>query len=187
MKFYNAKLPRSENDSIGLIHENSKIVSSISASIQSGTTKYIGNIINYSATNSWWCGQTNSYGFFEISFTRPSFIFNCSFSTHTWKQNLQSHPQQLLIEAFLNNELVSSTKISKTGLNPECLSRTFALNHIGLIDSLKISQTAPNYNGDKTFCLYKFDVFGFSGSFPTICQRTSISRYFLVYLIIYLI
>ena len=154
--------PKSHNDTTGLFHQYPNLVLSIkSSSIEPGTTKYIGNIINYSAPNSWWCSDAILDSHFIIKLAKPLLLTSMAFSTLDFSIHSahHDHPIKLKIETSHKGHISDVSSI-ETGLSPSVLSKTFPSFLVGPIDSIKVSMPEKNYIQNNNFCLSKFDVFG---------------------------
>ena len=176
--------PKSSTDSIGLIHKNPTIVSSISSSsIETGTNKYVGNLINYSATSNWWCSNYESNNYFSLSFSQPVYLFNFSLLNidYTKFGAGATYPTKVKVETFSQEKNVENHTF-ETGFTRTFFTKTFPTLSVGPIDSIKITSVGISLSNSNTFCLSKFDIFGFIHlKFPSNCHyRLSLEIYLFV-------
>ena len=153
------KFPKSNTDNNGLIRSNKRLVSSMkSSSLESGTTKYIGNLVNYS-TSYWWCSRNTANSYFYIEFIKPICITNYSLEVYDWG-NIQAYPVSWKGIGRSSNKQETFTVISSSGINRNNRIKTYKTLTSGPFKSIQFIQTGPNLRGDYYFCLGKLDIFG---------------------------
>ena len=152
-------IARSSIDRIGLIHRNSSIVASISSSsvqdTNSGEIRYVGNLINYTATESSFCSINEPNQFFDISFVKLIHIYNISLYA-----TLKEYPQSINIQGYNGGEQCYS-KTYHVSMSKAKEIITFPTLNCGPFDRLSIQMIGENGYKNNYFCLNKFDIFGF--------------------------
>ena len=179
------KLPKSNIDKNGLIRRNGKLVSSLKgSSTQADSTRYIGNLFNYS-TNSWWCSNPIASSYFTIDFIKPIFITNYTFEVYDWTSN-GAYPKAWEGVGILNNEQ-KIAQISNSGLNQNVHVKTFPTLTTGPFKSIRFTHTGNNLRGDNYFCIGKLDIFGFYESdvyYRSKCLNKNRSRLFILIIVL---
>ena len=178
------KLPKNDADYKGLIFSGYPIVSSIKASsFQDDTTRYPGNLINYS-TDQWWCSNPIENSYFELTFKIPVYIVNVSFRVREWG-NSQHYPINLEMTGSLNkNKEIISGEIQNIWLNNITLSRTQSTSNVGPFNEFKVKQIGKNFIQSEYFCLAKFDIFGYTDLYFFTCDRIQTFKIEILFILI---
>ena len=180
-------LPRSKTDNRGLLRRNRIRVKNIGASsIQTSTTKYVENLINFSK-NYYWCSNNVPFSYFYITFENPIYVTNYTFEVKDWGE-VEAYPLNWLgIGVSPNNTEINISRVYNSELNKDNLKRTFKTNNIGPFTALKFVQKGLNLYPNNHFCLAKFDVFGFYDRDLSLMTKCACSHKKVTYLFMYLI
>ena len=145
-------LPKTENDNSGLINNNNAFVDGLNASsVQTGTTNYISNIINYANTGIW-CSDPKENSYFNITFKRPIFVTNYSFSTYNNWGNPGSYPQNWTVFGIYKRKESIIGDVKESGLNSNNIIRTFKTMKRGPFTALRFTMNGVTQAKGFYFC-----------------------------------
>ena len=177
--------PKSSTDNNGLIRADQSIVSKIEASsVESGTTKYVSNLISYSSTY-WWCSDPIENSYFNIEFKIPIYVFNYSFDVYSWG-NPEAYPLSWNVTGTRKGATLKISEVDSSGLNNYNTIKTFKTTKKGPFSSLRFTMTGVNQLNRNHFCLAKFDIFGYYGISNILCKTCLRKRMILYHILSYI-
>lgn len=178
-----SKFPKKAGDMNGLIRKIPTQFSIHASSIETGTTKYPENMINFEEDH-WWCSNNHEYESISLSFNNLIYVTNYSFQVKAW-ENGRDYPMHWYMKGINEKGEFLASNITSSGLNPSTLINTYSTTNIGPFHEINITHYGYNYRGLFHFCLYKIEIFGFiyKGRYCRTTQRIFTIQHPLLFMI----